>query len=394
MHGKFIKPCSKLQMMRILFITPTFHPKVGGSETVIYHLSHNLAALGHQVAIITPYINGAAVYEVIEQGVQVHRVDFLRVAPYTLTSLNLSVLRKALSFKKEHYDLINQFHVYPLGGSAVFAKWLLKLPLITSLMGWDTYDPYRLAQRAFKPYIAWATNCSDTVTSPSLELARRAKEQGYRGELTIIPLGVDLDRFSAEIDGENMRTKLGIEKDELMVLAVQRLERRKRLDYLISAIPHVIRKNPKVKFVIAGEGGEKDKLKTLADKLGVRTHLLFAGYVTDKALPSYYAASDIFVLHTFYESFGIVLAEAMACGKPVISTRVGAVPEVIDDCKNGLLVPPADSQELAAAILKLAANHALRAKLGAMGRRKAINEYSWATVTKRYVELYEVVLDG
>ncbi|GAI40996.1 unnamed protein product, partial [marine sediment metagenome] len=111
-------------------------------------------------------------------------------------------------------------------------------------------------------------------------------------------------------------------------------------------------------------------------------------------LPEYYAACDIFVLPSLYEHFGLVFAEAMACGKPIISTKVGAAPEVIGDGKAGLIVPPADPNALAWAISRLTTDKGLRKQMGEKGRHKVEKEYDWDLIAKRYAELYETILEG
>lgn len=374
--------------MKILFITPTFLPVIGGTEMTIHEISYRLGKLGHQVTIVTPRKHNTEKCE-SWGNVYVHRVDFPQIRPYSIP-LFLSFLKRVPRWKE--YDLIHQFHIFPLGGVAVLAKRWLNIPLVTSCMGWDTYDPYVKTYKQFAHYIAWVMNSSDVVTAPCRSVAEMAVKQGCRKKIEIIPHGVDINQFNPNIDGTRIRKELGLVDDDVMVLSVQRLAKKKGLEYLLKAATLIEARKPK--FVIVGKGPERNRLEVLAKHLDVEGDVIFTSFVPDEELPEYYAACDIFVLPSLYEHFGLVFAEAMACGKPIISTKVGAAAEVIGDGKAGLIVPPADPNALAWAISRLTTDKGLREQMGGMGRHKVKGEYDWNLITKRYVDLYEMVLRG
>ncbi len=376
--------------MKILFITPTFLPTIGGTEKVIHEISHRLIRLErYEVTIVTPWREKNDVKSEDWGDVQVHRVDFPRIRPYSIP-LFLSFLRRVPEWKE--YDLIHQFHIFPLGGVAVLAKRWLKIPLVTSCMGRDTYDPHIKTYKQFACYIAWVMNSSDIVTAPCRSVAEMAVKQGGKKKIEIIPHGVDINRFNPNIDGTRTRRRLGLADDDVMVLSVQRLAKKKGLEYLLKAATLIRARKPK--FVIVGKGPERNRLELLAKHLDIEGDVIFTSFVPDEELPEYYAACDIFVLPSLYEHFGLVFAEAMACGKPIISTKVGAAPEVIGDGKAGLIVSPADPNALAWAISRLTTDKGLREQMGEMGRHKVEREYDWNLIVKRYVDLYEMVLRG
>jgi glycosyltransferase involved in cell wall biosynthesis len=259
-------------------------------------------------------------------------------------------------------------------------------------MGWDTYDPIHPLSKFLDPYLAHIMNSSDVVVSPVKRTIIYAKHQGCKKEIKIVPHGVDTAWFNVNVNGSIQRKKLGVEKGDIVILSVQRLVQRKGLEYLIYAIPTVVKENPHVKFVIIGEGPEKVKLKELAKTLKVSERIIFLGFVSSDDLPRYYSACDIFALPSLYEQFGLVLAEAMACGKPVVSTEVGAIPEVVENGKTGLLVEPKNPTQFAEALLKLANDKNLRKKMGGAGRKKAEKEYDWNIIARKYLEEYEKIV--
>lgn len=378
--------------MNICLISPTYLPNKGGSEVAIYELSRKLAERGYNVVLVTPNEMHCAAFENVN-GVEVHRTFLPRIPYGGSVAAAPFVFRKILELNKvRHFDLLHQFHVFSLGIASILAKKIIKKPLLTSLMGADTYDPLNPLWRIFAPYISWTMNNSDAITSPCNELLHHARKQGLKKEAVVIPHGVDLDRFTSHQGSGDVRKKLGMAEDEIMVLSVQRLSRRKSIEYLIGAMPKVVEENSKVKLIIGGKGTEEERLKQQVQELSVGNNVIFAGFIPDEELPAYYASCDIFAMHTTYEAFGLVFAEAMACGKPVISTSVGAIPEVIDDGKTGIIVPPKDSGALADAILKLVGDRELRLKMGEEGQKKARQKYSWNHITEQYIQVYESML--
>ena len=285
--------------------------------------------------------------------------------------------------------MLNQFHLSSFGGASILAKKKINKPLVTSLMGCDTYNPFDPVPKILYPYMAWVMNNSDIVTSPCYELVHHARSQGLKKDAVVISHGVDLDKFNPNNYSSELRKKVEVRDGEVMCFSLQRLDQRKRVEYLINAIPNVIKENPNVKFVIGGGGPERENLYRLTKKLNIEDNVAFTGFIPFKKYSAYYASCDIFVLHSTYEAFGIVLAEAMASGKPVISTNVGAIPEVVDNGKTGIIVPPRDSKALADAILKLAEAKDLRIKMGMEGRKKAEREYDWDTIVEKYERIYE-----
>jgi glycosyltransferase involved in cell wall biosynthesis len=174
-------------------------------------------------------------------------------------------------------------------------------------------------------------------------------------------------------DGDNTRQYLGIGRDTILVGTIARLIPSKGIQHLLDAIPLVMRSYKDIHFVVIGDGPYEEMLKKKAIELGIE-NITFVGYVN--TVWGYLDAIDIFVLPTLSEGLGISILEAMAMGKPVIASRVGGIPEIINHDDNGYLISPGDSGALAFAILYLAANPQVRKDYGQRGCRDVRAHFS------------------
>lgn len=377
--------------MKIGYITPTYLPLMGGTEVAIYEIGKRFVKKGYDITIITQDAGFLKPNEFVD-GLKIHRVH-RKTGKIGYIATPLKVLKKIKELDKaKNFDILHQFHLFPLGGASILAKKKLKKPLVTSLMGGEIYSLTNPLPKIFNPYLTGVMNNSDAITSPCNDYAGYAKKRGVKREVIVIPHGVDLADFNPDRYSDEIRKSFGIYDDEIMVLSLQRLHKLKGVEYLITAIPGVIEKTPNVKFIIVGKGPEKEKLEELVKKLDIGRNVIFTGFVPHGEKLSAAAACDIFAFHSNYESFGIVLVEAMASGKPVISTDVGAIPEIVDDGKTGIIVPPRDSKAFADAILKLVEDKNLRTKMGIEGRKKAEREYGWDKIVERYEGIYESLI--
>jgi glycosyltransferase involved in cell wall biosynthesis len=204
---------------------------------------------------------------------------------------------------------------------------------------------------------------------------------------------VDVQKFKPNTDKEKLRRELGLEKEKKIVLFVGRLYSRKGLTTLVQSIPKVVQVFKDAKFIISGGGFKQnqEKLQRQAEKVKANNHVSFLGYFPDEKLPNLYACSDIFVLPALYENFPFAILEAQASGLPVISTKVGGIPELVTDNENGLLVDPADAEQLADAIIRLLQDPIFAEKLGRQGRQLMVEKFAWPHATKEVVALYNKV---
>lgn len=204
--------------------------------------------------------------------------------------------------------------------------------------------------------------------------------------------GVDLDRVPRTADGAGVRAKYGFHGETFLVGAVANLFPRKGYEYLIRAVGLAAQDVPTLGCLIVGEGdpGYRAALEALTRDLGLADRVLFAGFQPD--VYPYLAAMDLFVLPSVMEGFGIALLEAMAMGRAVVATKVGGVPEVVEDGVTGLLVPPADRSSLARAIVRLAEVPSLRRAMGEAGARRVRERFHVGRMVSQIQAIYGGVL--
>jgi phosphatidylinositol alpha-1,6-mannosyltransferase len=205
--------------------------------------------------------------------------------------------------------------------------------------------------------------------------------------------GVDARRFSPDADDGALRRALA-PRGELLLLSVARLQRRKGHDLVLRVLPALKKAAPSLRYVIVGDGDERDRLERLSVELGVSADVSFVGSVSDAELPAYFAACDVFVLPTRtetsdFEGFGIVFLEAAAAGKPAVGGRNGGVPEAIVEGETGMLVADERTDELFAALKSMCTSEVLRHQMGAAGRARAIRDFSWDRAADAVMQIHQ-----
>jgi D-inositol-3-phosphate glycosyltransferase len=215
----------------------------------------------------------------------------------------------------------------------------------------------------------------------------------------IIPCGVDTTLFRPQ-ERRQARRALAIPEAAPLVLFVGRLQPLKGLDTLLRAVHLVRQQYPTLQALIVGggvdegdphEAEELGRLRILAEHLDLTPHLAFIKAQPQETLAQYYAAADVFVMPSHYESFGMVVLEAMACGTPVVASRVGGLASTVVHERTGLLAPVGDWQTFAHAIIRMVASPTLRAMCGHAGVQRA-QTYAWPRVVERNVQLYHRLL--
>ena len=372
---------------------PSFLPHRGGSEIMAYELAKRLVEFRHEVIIHTIQKKGTKKYEKID-GIEIYRFKDIRLFP-KLSRITLGKIPSIFSFsaipslfklvKKIRPHIIHSHFLADTGLAAIIVGSILKIPVITSLLGKDIFDPIDPVPTKWHNCLVWLMEKSSKVIACSKDQKRRAQVMGVSSDISVIPHGVNTKKFVPSIKVD-IKKKLGIRGP--MVLSVQRLHPRKGLTYLIDAIPIILDKIPSAKFVIVGTGSEKMKIEKKINALRIENSVKLVGFVPESELTHYYANCDLFVLHSLYEAFGIVLLEAMACGKPVVATKCGGIPEVVINEKTGLLSPPRKANELARACIKILQSPEMKQKMGQNGLNRVLKRFSWDSLVKKYLNAY------
>lgn len=212
----------------------------------------------------------------------------------------------------------------------------------------------------------------------------------FHADSTVIYNGINVDQFvPCDRIRHRVRRKLGIQDHEKAILFVGTFNRYKNILTLIDSIPKVIQFHQDTKFVLIGTGELYDEVVSKIRGYGIERHVILINSVPD--VLDYYSASDIFVLPSLNEMFGIVLLEAMASGLPIVASNGGAIPEVIENA--GVLFNPDNADELANAIQKVISDRSLASKLKKIGWKR-VNRYSWKLTSRKYLEKYDVLIGG
>jgi len=302
-----------------------------------------------------------------------------------IPSLSTRSSIKALKKKSIEYDLIHA-HRLDIGFTGAVLKNLSDKPLIITCHGSDVYDfPFK---DDFRYAIAkYTINRVDHIIAVCSSDAEKLLFLGLpSSKLSIIPNGFDDDLFKP-IPQRLARAELGLPYDKKILLSVGTLHEVKGYDYLIDAIYVISKVRDDIVTVIVGSGPLELKLRKKIEKLGLTQRVLLVGWVSHNKIPLWMNASDLFVLPSLDEGFPTVIPEAMACGKPVIGTRVGGIPDAISDNVVGIIINSRDREALAQGILE-----ALNRKWEPEKIRRYAQKYSLKTVATQILQVYQHVL--
>jgi glycosyltransferase involved in cell wall biosynthesis len=381
--------------MRILHVNPFFYPYLGGTENYLYELCRRLSRR-HDVSVVTSKLPGTIDLETIE-GIRVHRVKsiVLKKLPAFLPppfSIPINFRKKFERIcREENPDIIHLHNRFFINFSSVaFWKESLRKPLFLTLHNARPFGISRevdLFGQLFDDIIgARIMRRSDRIIANSRWTLEVTVPEDYpRSQTEVIYNGVDTKKFRRV--KTDIKDRLGC---EYLSTTVCRLVEQKGVEYLVRGLRNV---TEELKAVIIGRGPELQRLTALSKKLGLEERVIFiTSFVEEKKLIEYYSASDLFVLPSLWEPFGIVLVEAMSCGLPVVATRVGGIPEVVGDC--GLMVRPRSPPEIAGAINALLSDDRKRKALSRRARKRAEILFDFDTISAQVEASYERFLSG
>jgi len=381
--------------MRVAMMTYRTLPRGGVVHSS--KLAEHLSKLGMEVELFS-------LFDMNEQKAK-NKIEFYRP---------LQVPCKIFSFKPKSKNIIsyvNQmidgyvenlpldfdlYHTHDcVGGNALFImkkKGLLKSPTIRTVHHIDAFRSKELLD-----FQEMAVKYCDHKIVVSKYWQRYLKNK-LNIDAHLVYNAVETDFFNPGVDGKAIREKheLG---DRPIVLFVGGLEPRKGLEYLLMAIALVQKKIPEVQLIVVGKGaftshpGEKTFFNVLIKRLDLEDNVEFVYNIKDVELAKYYAACDVFALPSRMEGWGLSLMEAMATGKPVVSTNVGGIPELVENKVNGYLCNPGDVTTLSKKIIYLLKNEDVAKEMGKMGLKKA-RSYSWEKTAKRVKNIYERIMEG
>ena len=371
--------------MKIALVSPYDFSHPGGVILHISCLEHCFTKMGHEVKVIAPA--SRTVPDFGDRFISIGRPRPIpssgSIARVTISIWLASKVKAAL--EREKFDIIHLHE--PL--MPMLCTTVLRFSQ-TANVGTFHASRGRPGYNFAKPFGRWILrrwfrklDGKIAVSKPAMEFAR----EHFAGYYNIIPNGVDVEHFSLDV--------APIEEfsdGKLNILFVSRLEKRKGLNYLLEAFKQVKEEIPDSRLIIVGPG---TRLRRKYEKYVARSGLkdvVFVGLVSYDDLPRYYQTADVFCAPAIgSESFGIILLEAMSLGKPIVASNIDGYASVVSHGVDGLLVPPADKDKLAQALISLLGDESLRQEMGAKGREKAL-EHSWERISQRVFDYYVRVL--
>ena len=366
------------------------YASVGGSGVVASELARCLANLGHHTHVIsseTPFRLREG-----NSGVRFHHVEtpgypLFREPQYLLALTN----RLVQVARSQRLDVIHAHYAIPHAAAAYLARQILaagaggaRVPrIITTLHGTDVTilgsDP------SYRETVAFCIDRSDAVTAVSASLRDDTKRQmAVASDIIVIPNFLDCG-FHRRAPNATLRQQLS-PRGEKLVTHISNLRPVKQIDAVVRVFAQ-IRERVSSRLLIVGDGPELGRAEQLIEELGIAADVELIGEAHD--VIELLSVSDLFLLPSLQESFGLSALEAMGCGVPVVASNVGGLPEVVENGVTGFLHPPQDVDAMAASAIDVLSSPSLHAHIADAGRRLAVERFSADRIVPQYAALYE-----
>ncbi|CAN5313496.1 N-acetyl-alpha-D-glucosaminyl L-malate synthase BshA [soil metagenome] len=368
----------------------TVYPTYGGSGIVGSELGRDLAERGHNVHFISSFLPTRLTE--LNDRIHFHEVEMMTYPLFEHQPYDLALATKmATVARAEKLDLFHVHYAIPHSISAILARESIKqkryVPVITTLHGTDI--TLVGADRSYLPITRYGLQQSDGVTAVSKFLKQATIETFDFDEIEVVPNFI-CPKHYLRLPDSPKRAELAPNGERLLV-HVSNFRPVKRPNDCVEILAKVRAAGENAKLIMVGDGPERSAVSYRAEQLGVREFTEFVGKQAN--IPQYLGVADIFLLPSELESFGLAALEAQACEVPVISTRIGGIPEVINDGETGFMSDIGDVDKMAADTLKLLRDEDMRRKFGERGRELAVQRYSTEHIIPQYIAFYEKIVE-
>jgi glycosyltransferase involved in cell wall biosynthesis len=388
------KPC-------ILVLTSTFPRwKEDVEPPFVFELSRRLTAW-FDVRVLAPHAPGSLYQEAME-GIRVHRFRYapagwqrlaynggilanlrksplmIGLVPFFLSAQLLSAVRL---LRRSPIDLIHAHWIFPQGMIAILARALTgsRSRVLCTSHGGDLYGLKGTVFRRIKKMVA---DASDHFTVVSRSMRSDLQKLAVTPEkISVVPMGVDL---------RNRFVPSGVASDTASILFVGRLVEKKGLKYLIKAMPKILERFPQSQLTVVGDGPNRFEMEKLTLDLRLSARIRFLGALKNEELPAVYQQAAVVVFPSVVsndgdrEGFGLVLVEALGCGRATVVTDLPAMLDIVQSRRTAIVVRQKNPEELSSAILDLLSNAGLRSAMAAEGRKHVLQHFDWPVIAERY----------
>ena len=375
-------------MVKVIFYTDT--PIFGGAERHMTLLAKTLDPEKYKVTIvISAYKELNKWHEELKNA----GINVIRLKVFHKHDPNhLFILKKLLATEKP--DIL---HLHIWNPASCRYAFFAANPKITKIVATE-HDPFALKgiKKIFKNKCLKLTNHVITVSNANKDFMIK-EYPTIKDRISVIHNGIDLQKFEKEIlrfssqDKQKIRTLFNADSGSFVILTVAALHPRKGLKYLIQAFHDILPYIPESKLIIVGEGPQKTDLENLIKKLDIVNKVMLL--CTRNDIPKILKSSDLFILPSLKEAFGLVILEAMAAQIPIIASNVGGIPEIIQNFKTGYLIEPAKSNAIAEKIVEIYNNKAQSEKISFIASHE-VKKFDATTMAKKTAEIYDQLLNG
>jgi glycosyltransferase involved in cell wall biosynthesis len=379
--------------MNICMFTNTYLPHVGGVARSVSSFAEDLRKMGHRVLIVAPTFPNDEAHAEENDVLRVPAVQNFNGSDFSVRiPIPLFIDREIDEFKPE---VIHSHHPFLLGDTAFRAASRRNLPLVfTHHTLYEQYTHYvfpnsKVMKRLAIELATLYANLCTKVIAPSASIARLISERGVTTPIEVIPTGVDIEFFQSG-DGKAFRRSQGIPEDVPVIGHLGRLAPEKNLEYLAEAVALALKRMPETaRFLVVGAGPSEKTIREILNREGLTDRLVMPGKKTGRKLADAYKAMDLFVFSSKSETQGMVLAEAMAAGIPVIALDASGTRDIIKDGENGRLLPEDTPAPTFAAEITSFFREREKAESWKKSAAQTARELSRTTIAEKLVRLYE-----
>lgn len=379
--------------MKILMVTNTYLPHVGGVARSVDALSRAYRARGHEVVVVAPTFPDAPEHE--EGVIRIPAVQQFNGSDFSVPVPIPGYL--TVSLEGFTPQIVHAHHPFLLGDTALRIAALRNLPVVfTHHTRYDQYTRYVPGDSETMQWFAvdLATgfcNLCDAVFAPSESIADFLAAEGVTTPIRIVPTGVEREAFVGG-NGREFRRQRGIPEDAVVVGHVGRLAPEKNLEFLAKAVAQFLKQAPRARFLVVGSGPSEQPLRAELAAAGVDARLVMTGTLTGAELAAAYAAMDVFAFASHSETQGMVLAEAMTAGVPVVAVDASGVRDIVHDGVNGRLLAADDVRAFAAALQWLVELTSGERRRMSAALQATAEEFSLDRCAERALAVYETLV--
>lgn len=386
-------------MMKILFISDVYFPRVNGVSTSIKTFVAQMQNLGHEVHLIAPDYDVVLENEMWIKRIPAHSIYF---DPEDKLIKYGEAVKQLPALEQEKYNIIHVHTPFVAHYLGLKLSARLNIPCIETyhtffedyLHHYLPWMPKSLARGMARLISKQQCNAVNAIVAPSDPMLDVLRRYGVKTSAEVIPTGLQESSFKVA-DGQAFRVKYGIPIDRPMLLYVGRVAFEKNIDFLLEMTKQLVEKRPDILLVVTGEGPAESSLHKLAHTLGIENNVKFIGYLDrDKELNACYESADVFVFASKSETQGLVLLEAMAQGTPVVAIAELGTASILIEGK-GALIAPDDTVKFAERVHQLLLNPEHRFELGQQGKKYVLEKWTAKLQAQRMIQFYEkIILDS